>query len=590
MKRQIKLYHSNSLGEKLLDWNPQLFREIKGKFNISNVVIAAAMSVIIQFAVVISLLGKLPQLKSTDDLMFGRYGMGIFFSEGLTEVYYTQNSLGNWIINWQLLWLDLFIILSIIGTSSLLVVGTYLLIADLIREESRGTLNFIRQTPQSAHNILLGKVLGVPVLLYIFILLLFPLHLMAGLKAQIPLGLIVGFDTTVVASCAFFYSVALLWGLTKVQLSGFKPWFASGLVGLFLFVASLILFNGRYISLDYPSSWLLLFNPNFVLSYIIDAAHLPDNNYDFIEIADLSLLKFYGQTLWTKASTGISFIIFNFTLGTYWSWSILKRRFHNPEYTLISKVQSYWITGWFTAIALGFTIQSYYAIDLPVIEQHSSNLILPSYLAMNFIALNLGLLVFGLGLIAALTPHRQVLHDWARYRHQTASTKIWKELIVGENSPSTLAVAINLTLAVVYIIPSVFLLLDRSEYYVAWGFILIAGSITLYASITQLILTAKTSKRGVWSIIAVGSTIFILPVSLSIATISPEVFPQAWLFSSIPTIAVGYATLPSLILTVAGQWLAIALISFQIGKKLQRAGASETKMLFEQSKALSSKL
>ena len=94
MKRQIKLYYSNSLGEKLLDWNPQLFREIKGKLNISNVVIAAAMSVIIQFAVVISLLGKLPQLKSTDDLIFGRYGMGIFFSEGLTEVYYTQNSLG----------------------------------------------------------------------------------------------------------------------------------------------------------------------------------------------------------------------------------------------------------------------------------------------------------------------------------------------------------------------------------------------------------------------------------------------------------------------------------------------------------------
>ena len=92
-----------------------------------------------------------------------------------------------------MLWLDLFIILSIIGTISLLVVGTYLLIADLIREESRGTLNFIRQTPQSAHNILLGKVLGVPVLLYIFILLLFPLHLMAGFKAQIPFGLIVGF-------------------------------------------------------------------------------------------------------------------------------------------------------------------------------------------------------------------------------------------------------------------------------------------------------------------------------------------------------------------------------------------------------------
>ena len=585
MKRQIKLYHSNSLREKLLDWNPQLFREIKGKLNISNVVITAAMSVIIQFAVVISLLGKLPKFKPTDELTFGRYGMGIFFGEGgLSKIYYTQDSLGDWVVNWQLLWLDLFIILSIIGTTSLLVVGTYLLIADLIREESRGTLNFIRQAPQSAHNILLGKVLGVPVLLYIFVLLLFPLHLMAGLKAQIPLGLLVGFDTTVVASCAFFYSLTLLWSLTKFQLSGFKSWFASGLVGSFLFITSWIVFNSWYISLDCPSSWLLLFNPNFVLSYIIDAASLPDNKYDFITIADLSLLKFYGQTLWTKAGTGIGFIIFNFTLGTYWSWSILKRRFHNPEYTLISKVQSYWITGWFTAIALGFTIQSYYQIDLPVIEQHSSKLISPSYLALNFFALNLGLLIFGLGLIAALTPQRQVLHDWARYRHQTASARIWKELIVGENSPATVAMAINLTLAVVYIIPSVFILLDRSEYYVAWGFVLIAGSITFYASIIQLILTAKSNKRVVWSTIAVSSAIFVPPVFLSIANISPVAFPQPWLFSFIPTIAVGYATLSSLILTVAGQWLAIVLLNFQLGKKLQRAEASETKMLFEQSR------
>ena len=582
MKRQIKLYHSNSLREKLLDWNPQLFREIKGKLNLSNVVITAAMSVIIQFAVVISLLGKLPKFKPTDELTFGRYGMGIFFGEGgLSKIYYTQDSLGDWVVNWQLLWLDLFIILSIIGTTSLLVVGTYLLIADLIREESRGTLNFIRQAPQSAHDILLGKVLGVPVLLYIFVLLLFPLHLIAGLKAQIPLGLLVGFDTTVVASCAFFYSLTLLWSLTKFQLSGFKSWFASGLVGSFLFITSWIVFNSWYISLDCPSSWLLLFNPNFVLSYIIDAASLPDNKYDFITIADLSLLKFYGQTLWTKAGTGISFIIFNFTLGIYWSWSILKRRFHNPEYTLISKVQSYWITGWFTAIALGFTIQSYYQIDLPVIEQHSSKLISPSYLALNFFALNLGLLIFGLGLTAALTPHRQVLHDWVRYRHQTASAKIWKELIVGENSPATVAMAINLTLAVVYIIPSVFILLDRSEYYVAWGFVLIAGSITFYASIIQLILTAKSNKRVAWSTIAVSSAIFVPPVFLSIANISPVAFPQPWLFSFIPTIAVGYATLSSLILTVAGQWLAIVLLNFQLGKKLQRAGASETKMLFE---------
>ena len=49
---------------------------------------------------------------------------------------------------------------------ALLVMGTYLLIADLSREERRGTLNFIRMSPESAKNILLGKLLGVPILVY----------------------------------------------------------------------------------------------------------------------------------------------------------------------------------------------------------------------------------------------------------------------------------------------------------------------------------------------------------------------------------------------------------------------------------------
>ena len=575
---QIELQNSN-LWSKLLDWNPQLFREVKGRFKTTNVVIAAAVSVIVQFIALISVLGTLPDFESPDSMLYGRYGMGIIFQVGNRgETYYTQNSVGDWLVNWQLLWLDLFVILSFIATASLLIVGTYMLVADIIREKHRGTLNFIRQTPQSAHDILLGKVLGVPILLYISILLLLPLHLLSGLKAQIPLDLIIGFDLAVVASGAFFFSLALLWGLANVQ-SDFKPWFASGLVGLFLLIVDNALFHSERIYLPRLTSWFLLFDPNFILSYIIDAAHLPDDKYHFLAIADLADLKFYGQALWANAEIGTAFILANFSLWSYWCWSLLQRRFYNPEYTLLDKVQSYWITGWFTVLALGFTIQGY--------KEQSSILLHPSDLAANFFLLNFALLVLGLVLIAGLSPHRQTLYDWARYRHQTTSNRAWQESLVGEHSPAVLAIAINLASAVVFILPSIFLLLDPRERYVAWGFVLIAGTVTLYAAIAQSILMLRTHKRAVWSIITLGSLIVVPPVCLSMAEVAPEALPQGWLISFLPTVAIEYATVPTLILTIAGQWLAIALVSFQMTRKLQRAGASETKMLFEQNRALS---
>ncbi len=224
MKQNIQVFHnSSSLWEKFLEWNPQLFREIKGKLKTRNVVIAAAISVITQFVVVISLLSELPKPELKEPPYYaqtGRYGMGNGYGNSLT---YTKDMLGDWVINWQLLWLDLFIALSLISIFTLLIVGTYMLIADTVNEESRGTLNFIRLTPQSAGSILLGKILGAPILLYTVILLFLPLHLMAGLGARIPLTLILAFDAVAVASCAFFYSLALLWSLMNFGLSGLNP-------------------------------------------------------------------------------------------------------------------------------------------------------------------------------------------------------------------------------------------------------------------------------------------------------------------------------------------------------------------------------
>lgn len=568
MKQNMQVWHDhNSLWEKFLDWNPQLFRELKGKLKTRNVVVAAAISIITQFVIVISLLSELPEAdpKGLLEYQTGRYAFGY----GTNDLLYTKDMLDNWMINWQLLWLDLFMILSIISIFALLIVGTYMLIADTVKEESRGTLNFIRLTPQSSGSILLGKILGVPILLYTVILLFVPLHLMAGLGARIPLTLIIGFDAVIIASCAFCYSLALLWSLMNFGLSGFKPWLASGAVGFILSTTTMALVHGGSLS-QAMFDWLFLFNPAMVLSYLIDATSISQTKIDFLSAENLGELLFYGQALWTKASIGIGLMLCNLTLWTYWCWSVLKRRFYNPENTLVSKTQSYWLTGWLMAIALGFTLQ-----------QDNNGL-----LTSNFVILQCCLFIWGLALIALLSPHRQALYDWARYRHQKSKNGnvLWKELIFGENSPSTIAVAINLAIAIAYITPSIFLMLGEDKQQIFLGFILNAGCILLCAVVAQLILTAKTRKRAVWSTITVFSMIVVPPLCLGVAEIAPETSPQAWLFSFIPTIAAEYATFSTAILAVSLQWFVISLVGLQMTRKLRQAGASETKMLFSQSR------
>ena len=574
MKRDIRLDHSHSLWENFLDWNPQLFRELKGKLKTRNAIIAAAISFVIQFVCVISLLGKLPDPDPQGKLSVqsGRYGMGHVYDSSMyyrQHLPYSKDLLDNWVINWQLLWLDLFVILSIISIFALLVAGTYMLVADLAKEESQGTLNFIRLTPQSAGNILLGKILGVPILLYTAICLFIPLHTVAGINARIPLSLILSFDAVIVASCAFFYSLALLCSLLNFGLSGFKPWLITGIIAGVLFTSTENLFN-EYLNLNNPLGWLYLFNPSLVLSYLIDATHLPAHKVDFLPVENLQQLLFYGQAFWKSATIGIGFIIFNLSLLTYWSWSLLKRRFDNRDSTFLSKVQSYWLTGWFVAIALGFTLR-----NSPYVNSE------------NFIFLQICLVAWGLVLTAGLSPHRQKLHDWARYRHQTVNNGIWQELVFGENSPSTVAVAINLAIAIAYIIPSIFIHLNGDRHYI-WGLIISAGNIILCAIAAQIILMLRTRKRAALSAITIASMLIITPVCLNLAGIYLHNTPVAWMFSFVPTGAVEYVTMPTIAFTILGQWLAISAIGFGMSRKLKQAGASETKMLMIRTNVLNS--
>lgn len=130
--------------ETIGNWNPQLFRELKGRFNFRKVTIAASISILGQ-----SLLVAIISAPSYTD---------------------------SWEINSQKCF-NIFQSLNWILPIILVLGGAYMLIGDMAKEERRGTLNFIRLTPQPSQSVLIGKILGVPVLLYFAIALALPLHL-----------------------------------------------------------------------------------------------------------------------------------------------------------------------------------------------------------------------------------------------------------------------------------------------------------------------------------------------------------------------------------------------------------------------------
>ena len=65
----------------------------------------------------------------------------------------------------------------------------YSLISDLNRERKSGTFDFIKLSPQSGRSIFIGKLIGVPSLVYLAILSFVPLHLGLALFSGASLGL-----------------------------------------------------------------------------------------------------------------------------------------------------------------------------------------------------------------------------------------------------------------------------------------------------------------------------------------------------------------------------------------------------------------
>lgn len=555
---------ANSI-ERITERNPQLTREWKGRLTPKNSAIATALSIVGQILLYLYFQDRLPTTAGLNRYCTGKPPEELLQTFGyLKNTYCIHDLNGQWMIVPELWWLDIFISLSIIGIFALLVVGTYQLIADLSTEERRGTLNFIRLSPRSAREIFLGKILGVPVLLYWVAIFAVPFHLFSGFSAGIPIPLILAFYAVLVAACGFFYSVAIAFALVGQWLGSFQAWLGSGFVLLFLFYTSLLTLSG-YGSFGNPLDWLNLFYPGAVLPYLVRSTYLPPDAVDYMNFGQLSRLLWYGQSLWRFPISGIGFILFNYALWTYWLSKALARRYQNPLATLIDKTRSYAMTGCFCVLALGFVIQT----------------LEPRYLFDNFAIVTTFLALFALFLTFALTPSRQTVQDWARYRHrEKGKQNSLKALLFSDKSPATLAIAANLAIALCSLLPAIWVS-PLGDYKLATlgGLLLAVNMILLYAAIAQLVMLWKTNKR---SLVAGGTiaTLVTFPIlCLGIFAIGPNEAPIFWSFTAFPMLAARYVTTGSIAFAVFGQWIGLTLVSWQINRQVRQLGASATKTL-----------
>lgn len=546
--------------DKIGNWNPQLLREIKGRFNLINIGISSGISIFVQLLVVLYFYSQLPSVLSLItpiNTVTSRYCI----EKDLYNNWYNHKCIedagGNFIINWQAWWLDIFVWLSIIGFFTLLLLGSWLLIQDLAHEESRGTLNFIRLSPQPTSSILIGKLLGVPSLLYLGILLALPFHLWAGQISGIPLGLLMSFYGVIIASCLCFFSTALLFGLITHSFNGFQAWLGSGSLFLFLFLGTVKGIRQN------ASDVINVLSPSLTLSSLT-SHFFSDYRFSWL-VQDTEKLKWFDQPI-GEANFQISlFSIVVSGFCTYWIWQSLLRRFANPGKTLLSKKQTYCFILGTEILLLGFALKD------------TSNGIGESYGSL----LSINLFLF-LGIMVALTPSRQALYDWARYRHRKIliNKRLWHlswfhDLVWSESSPALLAIAINLVSSILILLPWAFQWQGATT-----SLILMVNWILIYAAIYQLIVFLTPQKQKIFSTSILGGLIILPPILFSIFSMTASSHSPLWLLAIFPAFwswqATEFVSLQNISMIVVTHWLVLAGLSGYLMQQLNKADESTT--------------
>jgi hypothetical protein len=494
------------------DWNPQLFRELKGRLSSNTLIFTLIGSVAIQL------------------------GFGLLFADGKFQV-------GFQLLNWLL-------------PIALMMGAIYTLVSDISKEEKAGTLNFIRLSPQSARDIFIGKMLGVPILVYLTVLLWIPQHLVLAIASDASLGLMLAWYSVIGITTYFCLSIATLYAIAG---------------GRFAIVLSLVLLQpiGAIVSLY-----------NYYLNSAI-------GNATWLTAAANPIQWFYlpiANNIWLFHG----FINLAFLSICHWIWIRIDRYYINPKSTSFTKQQSYW---------LNLTTQVWlFGLALPILTHYSDNTpdAVFSELAI-FSGIGSCLTV---GLIPLILPSKQAMQDWSRYRryHVTSTQQRWwerdivQDLLWHDRSPSVLAMAINLAIpAIIYSVCAIVFIHDlglvgKFEIGIAISTILML----IYTVIANLLIlqSSRTKRSGV--ALLVGLILFLPLLGSAWATMNlatQQFGINLLLFSPLFSVGIQHLSSLEICFDTIAQLAILAGCTKLLQGRLQKLGASESQKVIDRQPA-----
>ncbi|MEL6939321.1 MAG: hypothetical protein AAFO84_09030 [Cyanobacteria bacterium J06598_1] len=440
----------SSLVSQLGNFNPQFLRECRGRLRPRSAAAALGLSVLFQFLLWTSVTGSAGDEVTVDD------------------------------------WLDICQSLTWVIPYALFTLGGYYIVDDLTQEAKSGTLNFIRLSPRPAREILLGKLLGVPILPALLVAAMIPLHVVSGLLGGLSPLLLGSYYLIVIAGAITVFTLALLVGLGSGNSSALAKQRA----------VSAIAFSGLVVFGIAPlfMSW-----NTFCIWPSVPTGEVLSR--DFNVVLEWMYLPITGNPLF-----GHIFTLGTLAIAAALIWRIAVRKFRIPEATLLSKRLSYVIVAYLNILAWGF---------LQTREMDSYDRLggLAGIYAMD--------VALGFALIFALVPSRQMLLNWLSYRpsgQKSGGTQQanWLDWIWVDVSPSMGAIAINFIIVAALLVPSLLLfIIGSGESISIPGLIFSTVSLGLsaltYAAIVQLIFSMRLRAPMAWAVGTVA-VLAIVPV------------------------------------------------------------------------------
>jgi uncharacterized protein (DUF2062 family) len=361
-----------------------------------------------------------------------------------------------------------------------------------------------------------------------------------------------------------------LLGLTRSKAVSFYSFAASGGLFFYLMIMMGMTLWGDRGGSHSPLDWAGLFYPGKALVYLVQSTFLPFKTVTYLEDTNLTKLLWYGQPIFNHAWSAIAFMLINYGIWTYGITQAINRRFRRPHSVWLSKKQSYGLTLSFIIITLGF------------VPQTTSST--PLY--YNFVILQFLLFAFFMVLTGALRSQRQTLQDWARYRHQLSQTprSLMQDLIWGEQSPSSVAIALNAGIVFLYSLPAILIFpLQTYRLPVIIGLLLGLSINLFYALIFQRLLLLKTSNTlmgavSVLTILTIFPLIAVVIIGARFTSIS-----SIWFLTFMPMVAGQFIFGMGSIIALLSQWTLIVLVAGEMTQKLKAIGSSESKRLMENS-------